>query len=64
MNKVFKDYLFTKHILVSEKGEDANAFETLFAIANMFNIRVKKGQALAEREMIEYISGMIGKNVP
>ncbi|MBO4921775.1 MAG: TerD family protein [Lachnospiraceae bacterium] len=64
MNKVFKDYLFTKHILVSEKGEDTNAFETLFAIANMFNIRVKKGQALAEREMIEYISGMIGKIVP
>ncbi|MBP5533143.1 MAG: TerD family protein [Lachnospiraceae bacterium] len=64
MEKVFKDYLFTKHILVSEKGEDANAFETLFAIANMFNIRIKEGQALAERDMIEYISSMVGKVVP
>lgn len=64
MEKIFKDYLFAKHILVSEKGEDANAFETLFAIANMFNIRIKQGQALAEREMIEYISSMVGKDVP
>ena len=64
MEKVFKDYLFAKHILVSEKGEDANAFETLFAIANMFNIRIKEGQALAERDMIEYISSMVGKVVP
>ena len=64
MEKVFKDYLFSKHILVSEVGSDANAFETLFTIANMFNIRIKEGQALAEREMIEYISSMIGVNVP
>lgn len=64
MEKIFKDYLFAKHILVSEKGEDANAFETLFTIANMFNIRIKQGQALAEREMIEYISSMVGRVVP
>ena len=64
MEKIFKDYLFAKHMLVSEKGEDANAFETLFTIANMFNIRIKQGQALAEREMIEYISSMVGRVVP
>ncbi|MCR4624722.1 MAG: hypothetical protein K5795_01975, partial [Lachnospiraceae bacterium] len=61
---IFKDYLFTKHILVSEKGNDENAFETLFTIANMFNIRIKQGQALAEREMISYISSMMGISVP
>ena len=64
MERIFKDYLFSKHILVCEKGEDPNAFETLFAIANMFNIRIKEGQILAERNMIEYISSMVGVNVP
>ncbi|MBO4782986.1 MAG: TerD family protein [Lachnospiraceae bacterium] len=64
MEKVFKDYLFSKHILVSENGKDENAFETLFTIANMFSIRITEGQELAEREMIEYISSMVGVDVP
>ncbi|MBR4344720.1 MAG: hypothetical protein IKP88_18795 [Lachnospiraceae bacterium] len=64
MEKIFKDFLFSKHILVAEKYGDSNTFETLFSIANLFNIRIKEGQDLVEREMIEYISGMIGKVVP
>lgn len=64
MENIFKDYLFSKHILVSEKGQDPNAFETLFSIANLFNIRIKEGQKLAERGMIEYISSKIGMEVP
>lgn len=64
MEKIFKDFLFAKHILVSEKEGDSNTFEILFSIANMFNIRINEGQSLVERDMIEYISNMIGKIVP
>ena len=64
MENIFKDFLFTKHVLVTEKGQDSNAFETLFSIANLFNIRITEGQKLAEREMIEYISLKIGRQVP
>ena len=64
MEQVFRDYLFSKHILVNEKGSDENAVETLFSIANMFNIRIKEGQALAHRDMIKYLSDMLGVKVP
>ena len=64
MEKIFKDFLFSKHILVAERYGDSNTFEILYSIANLFNIRIKEGQELVERGMIEYISNMIGKNVP
>ena len=64
MQRLYKDYLFSKHILVNEGISDENAFETLFSIANMFNIKVVSGQSLAERGMIEYLSEMLGVNVP
>ena len=64
MEIIFKDYLFSKHILVNDKGTDENAFETLFSIANLFNIRIKEGQGIAHREMIEFISRLVGEKVP
>ena len=64
MESIFKDYLFTKHILVNDKGLDENAVETLFSIANMFNIRIKEGQELAHRDMIGFLSEKLGVNVP
>lgn len=64
METNFKDYLFSKHILVNDKGPDENAVETLFSIANMFNIRIKEGQELAHREMIAFLSDKLGVNVP
>ena len=34
MHEIYKDYLFEKHILVSNGNfEDKNAFEVLFALA-------------------------------
>ena len=64
MDGVFKDYLFTKHILVNDGETDENAVETLFSIANMFNIRITEGQALAHRDMIGYLSEKLGVKVP
>ena len=63
MNRKFKEYLFQKHILVSE-GREANTFETLFALANLFNISVKEGRELAAKEMISVASCMLGVRVP
>ena len=65
MQKIFKDYLFGKHILVHESGVKCeDAFETLFALANLFNIRITEGQALATKDMIETASEQIGVDVP
>ena len=65
MQDLFKEYLFNKNILVSETGkEEANKFETLFSLANLFNIRISRGEDLVQRDMIEYVSGMLGQNVP
>ena len=65
MQKIFKDYLFGKHILVHESGVKCeDAFETLFALANLFNIRITEGQALATKDMIKTASEQIGVDVP
>ena len=64
MDNIFKDYLLSKHILVNDKGNDENAIEVIFSIANMFNIRITSGQALAHREMVEFLSDKLGIKVP
>ena len=65
MNKVFRDYLFAKHILVREDGvSEDNPLETLFSLANLLNIRVTAGAELVSRDMISYAAEMIGTKVP
>ena len=64
MKRLYKDYLFQKHILVSESGEDNNAFEVVFSLANLFGIRIVSGEKLAETAMIAYVSEQLGENVP
>ena len=64
MKRLYKDYLFQKHILVSETGEDDNAFEVVFSLANLFGIRIVSGEKLAETDMISYVSEQLGENVP
>ena len=51
MEKIFKDYLFGKQILVNDGKAEEYPFETLFAIANLFEIRIKEGVDLAEHGM-------------
>ena len=64
MKKLFKDYLFQKHILVSETGNEENAFEVVFSLANLFGIRIVSGEKLAETDMISYVSEQLGEDVP
>ena len=65
MRELYKNYLFEKHILVSESGaEQGNRFETLFSLANLFNIRIVEGEKLVQTSMIRYVAGQLGEMVP
>ena len=71
MKDLFKEYLFQKHVLVSEGvspkfagNHEAHVFETLFSLADLFGISVTEGKELAQSEMIEFASKMLGKEVP
>ena len=65
MHEIYKDYLFEKHILVSNGNlEDKNAFEVLFALAHFFGVKIIKGGKLVDYEMIGDLSERFGENVP
>ena len=65
MEKVLKEFLFQKKILVADaREEEKNIFETLFSLANLFGIHVTKGETLANREMIEFAAEQLGQIVP
>lgn len=65
MERIFQDYLFQKHILVSTgESEAAHEFETLFALANLFGISITDGKEHVRQEMIAYCSQMLGEKVP
>lgn len=65
MKEIYKDYLFEKHILVSEKpGEEKYIFETLFAMAHFFGVKITKGKEFVHSGMINELSKRLGENVP
>ena len=64
MNTLFTDFLFTRHFLVNTTGQKNMSFETLFSLANLFNIRIVSGQELAEPEMLHTAERCIGHHVP
>lgn len=71
MKEIFRNYLFDKHIFVNEvtdyEGTGVNAedqFETLFALANLFGLRITEGEKLIDRSMINFASERLGENVP
>ncbi|MCR5149147.1 MAG: hypothetical protein K6C35_09310 [Eubacterium sp.] len=66
MKRIYKDYLFDKHILVSEGKvtEDDHQFETLFTLANLFNIRITAGEKYIRKNMIKQAERCLGRDVP
>lgn len=69
MELIFKEYLFQKHFLVHEETREAQeneayVFETLFSLANLLNVSITDGKELAQKDMIEFASKMIGRIVP
>ena len=46
-------FLFSQHFLVGDADKNyPDSFETVFSLANMFGIRILKGQGMACRRMI------------
>lgn len=64
MKDLFTHYLFDKHILVNDGTPEENPFESLMALASLFNIRVREGKNLAQQSMIELASIKLGERVP
>ena len=65
MKEIYKEYLFEKHILVSEgMAEEKHVFETLFAMAHFFGVKITKGRELVRCEMVKELSKRFGENVP
>ena len=58
MRSIYRDYLFNKNILVAN-GTDENKFEILFSIANIFNIRIKKGAELVDMSALKFLQEKI-----
>ena len=57
MKEVYKDYLFEKHILISEgMSEEKHVFETLFARAHFFGVKITKGRELVHYGMVKELS--------
>lgn len=64
MKQVFHDYLFTQHLLVSDGQTGEHTFESLYALADLFNIRILSGEKLADQNMIRTAERNLGLNVP
>lgn len=66
MNRIFESYLFRKHILVKGGSlpKEEHAFETVFALANLFGIRIISGAEMAEKRMLSLAEKELGIDVP
>ena len=64
MNELLEEYLFSRRVLVSGGRAGENAFETVFALANLFAIRVSDGAPYADPSMIRLASRVLGRDVP
>ena len=65
MENCFKKFLFSKHILVNDNNESLeNNFEALFSFANILNIKITKGEELANLSVFKFAAAMIGSYVP
>lgn len=62
MKKSMEDFLFAKHILVSEGGADQ--IETIYALRNKLNIVLTQGHKLANIDVFKYAAHMLGEYVP
>ena len=65
MKNIYNNYLFQKHILVSEGSiSSEDVFPTLFSMASLFNVKIISGEKLAQPSMIRTLAANIGQNVP
>ncbi len=62
-DQYFRKFLFSKGTLVSS-ATSPDAFAARFALANMFNISITRGQQYAHEDMISFVADMLGECVP
>ena len=65
MKTHFKEYLFDKHYFVYDSNiSERDAFSVMYAMANLFGIRIVSGVEKLQRDMISLASFWLGENVP
>ena len=65
MKELYKDYLFTKHILVDDTADIfGDPFPVLVALGQQFGIRIKKNPQMATEPMIHDAERCLGSYVP
>lgn len=63
MKQIYERELFKKNILV-DHNERENNFESLFSLANLFNIRINRNREWTDRAHVKLCETMIGTYVP
>ena len=63
---IYEEYLFKKHYLVNydNHGKGDNQLETMFALANLFGIRIVKGREMLSGNMIKEVASELEIDVP
>lgn len=63
MDIIYKNYLFQKHIVVSNGIPSEYPLETLFALASALNVRIVKGEELLFDDCVNYVAEQLGEDV-
>ncbi|MCR5093598.1 MAG: hypothetical protein K6B72_06480, partial [Lachnospiraceae bacterium] len=63
MDKLYTDYLFQKHVIVSTGVPAEYPLETLFSLASELNIRITSGAELVFDGCLDYAAEQLGRNI-
>lgn len=63
MKKCLMEYLFSKGILVQNERSE-HPLEAMFAIAQLFNIRIVSGREYVHEDLIRFLCTVVGQYVP
>ena len=63
LDMIFKSFLFYKGILVGNKT-DKDVAESIFALANLFNVEITSGFQYASPNLIKFVATMLDEYVP
>lgn len=63
MQQIYKDYLFTRNILIAT-GAEPTIKETLYTLATKWNIDIIEGQKYASIDIIKEVENYIPLNIP
>ena len=64
MDQIYRDFLFSKGILVGNGHGDEESFGVIVTLGQQFAIRIKEGFGLASKDIVEDAARNMGINVP